>query len=148
MRLIGVPPQRDTANESVQRGQDAFLHVGCARCHVPTLATGSSHPLLELRDQVIHPYTDLLLHDMGAGLADPGAGESLATAGEWRTPPLWGLGLAASVNGEAQLLHDGRAASPLEAILWHGGEAESARNAFAALSSSERADLLAFLDSL
>jgi CxxC motif-containing protein (DUF1111 family) len=147
-RLLAVPPRRDTANDSVKRGEDLFLQVGCARCHVPTLTTGTLHPLLELRGQVIHPYTDLLLHDLGPELADPGAGEYRAEAGEWRTPPLWGLGLAATINGEVHLLHDGRAATPLEAILWHGGEAEAARDAFTQLTSAERADLLAFLDSL
>lgn len=148
MRLVAVPPRRDTSNESVRRGEDTFLKVGCARCHVPTLTTGSLHPLLELRDQVIHPYTDLLLHDMGEALSDAGAGEYTAAASEWRTPPLWGLGLASTVNGEVHLLHDGRASTPLEAILWHGGEAQSAKDSFAALSSAERADLLAFLDTL
>lgn len=148
MRLVAVPPRRDTSNESVRSGEDMFLKVGCARCHVPTLTTGSLHPLLELRDQVIHPYTDLLLHDMGEALSDAGAGEYTADAGEWRTPPLWGLGLASTVNGEVHLLHDGRASTPLEAILWHGGEAQSAKDAFAALSSAQRADLLAFLDTL
>jgi CxxC motif-containing protein (DUF1111 family) len=148
MRLVSVPPERDTNNESVRRGQDAFMQVGCARCHIPTLTTGALHPLLELRNQIIHPYTDLLLHDLGADLADAGAGEYSALASEWRTPPLWGLGLASSVNGDVHLLHDGRARTALEAILWHGGEAESARDAFVNLDSAARADLLAFLDSL
>jgi CxxC motif-containing protein (DUF1111 family) len=107
--------------------------------------TGDRHALAELRNQTIHPYSDLLLHDMGEGLAD---GSGSAQASEWRTAPLWGLGLVSTVSGHAHLLHDGRARDPIEAVLWHGGEAAFASDAVKALSSEERAALLAFLQSL
>jgi CxxC motif-containing protein (DUF1111 family) len=108
--------------------------------------TGASE-IEALSNQVIYPFTDLLLHDMGPGLAD-GRPDGLATASEWRTPPLWGIGLTETVNGHLNFLHDGRARSLEEAILWHGGEAAAARDTFAALDSAQRAQLLAFLESL
>jgi CxxC motif-containing protein (DUF1111 family) len=154
MRLVSVPAQRDVETALVRSGEGLFRSVGCANCHQTDAVTGSVHPFAELRGQAIKPYTDLLLHDMGEGLADA-SGVALSddplappAAQEWRTPPLWGLGLHSVVNGNTGLLHDGRAATPLEAILWHGGEAQGARDRFVALSSSERSALLAFLESL
>ncbi|WP_438018749.1 di-heme oxidoredictase family protein [Sorangium sp. So ce315] len=148
MRLLGVPPRRDTADPAVQRGEVLFSQAGCASCHVPTMKTGSSHPLVELRDQIIHPYSDLLLHDMGEALADTSTSDHLAGPREWRTPPLWGIGLLEVVNGHTQLLHDGRARDVVEAILWHGGEADSAKRRFMALAREDRDALIAFLRSL
>ncbi|MGL5008803.1 MAG: di-heme oxidoredictase family protein, partial [Paracoccaceae bacterium] len=97
--------------------------------------------------QLIWPYTDLLLHDMGEGLAD-NRPEGRATGREWRTPPLWGIGLTAQVSGQTEFLHDGRARSLLEAILWHGGEAQAARDAVVAMPAADREALVAFLESL
>lgn len=128
------------------RGAHRFVDVGCAGCHTPTLTTGESE-VRALSLQTIHPYTDLLLHDMGAELSD-GMPERDAAAAEWRTPPLWGLGLAARVNGYRFLLHDGRARSFEEAILWHGGEAQKSRDAFRGLPKTARNELLQFLESL
>jgi len=154
MRLIGVPPQRDIDNPDVQRGDQLFKTVGCANCHVTDVMTGENHPFAELRSQSIRPFTDLLLHDMGADLADDsGAATSddanaPPAASEWRTPPLWGIGLYQTVNGHTRLLHDGRATSVLEAALWHGGEAESVKQRFMALPAADRQALLAFVQSL
>ncbi|MBB3062018.1 di-heme oxidoredictase family protein [Microbulbifer rhizosphaerae] len=161
--LLGVRPQRDYDSPSVQNGEQLFTNVGCADCHTPTHQTSEHHPLAELRNQTIHPYTDLLLHDMGPGLAD-NLGEGEASGAEWRTPPLWGLGLSACVTGgvenpiggqgneictpEHSYLHDGRARSIEEAILWHGGEGQAANDGYQGLSASEKQDLLNFLGSL
>lgn len=117
------------------------------KCHAPTLTTSPYHPLAELRNQTIHPYTDLLLHDMGAGLAD-NMGENGATGSQWRTPPLWSIGLTAGVSGGEAYLHDGRARSLEEAILWHSGEGEAAKQNFRNMSASDRAALITFLKSL
>jgi CxxC motif-containing protein (DUF1111 family) len=146
-RLLGVPARRDVGDPAVLRGKQQFEALGCAGCHVPTLQTGELSGVPEVSGQTIHPYTDLLLHDMGEALAD-GRPDFLADGREWRTPPLWGIGLIESVNGHTRLLHDGRARNLTEAILWHGGEATDAEQAFEALKASERADLLAFLGSL
>jgi CxxC motif-containing protein (DUF1111 family) len=154
LRLIGIPPQRKGADDEVVGGAQVFKAIGCAACHWMVLTTSPNHPFSELRAQTIHPYTDLLLHDMGPDLADnsgvppPATVEAPASASEWRTPPLWGVGLAKTVNPDAGLLHDGRAADVQEAILWHGGEAMRSRDAFVALSADDRAALLAFLQSL
>ena len=145
-RLLAVPARRDLDDPAVRRGAARFQETGCTRCHVATLTTGSAD-LPVLAHQVVHPFTDLLLHDMGAPLSD-GMPEGDAAAGEWRTPPLWGLGLATTVNGHRFLLHDGRARSLEEAILWHGGEGEKSRDAFRALAIDSRRDLLRFLESL
>ena len=126
-------------------GEALFAAIGCVRCHAPDAETGDAHPFSELRRQNIHPYTDLLLHDMGPDLAD---GSSRADASEWRTPPLWGVGLLETVSGQTRLLHDGRARSPLEAVLWHGGEAAFARSAVIELERADRDALLSFLGSL
>ena len=147
MRLIAVPKQRDWRSESVRRGRGIFDAIGCAGCHVPSFITGDAPGFPEISRQSIHPYTDLLLHDMGPDLAD-GRSDGEATGREWRTPPLWGIGLVGSVNGHTRLLHDGRARGIDEAILWHGGEAERSRGIFLRLSSDDRNALLAFLRSL
>jgi CxxC motif-containing protein (DUF1111 family) len=153
MRLLSVPAQRNVEAAEVVAGEALFRTVGCAQCHVTDVVTGNAHPFVELQSQSIKPYTDLLLHDMGEGLADASdlvEGDEMSPpgAGEWRTPPLWGLGLYATVNGNTGLLHDGRAANVNEAILWHGGEASQVREHFAALSAEERTALLAFVESL
>jgi CxxC motif-containing protein (DUF1111 family) len=153
MRLLSVPAQRDVDAEAVTTGEALFRTVGCAQCHVTDVVTGTKHPFVELQSQSIKPYTDLLLHDMGEGLADASdlaEGDEMSPPGasEWRTPPLWAIGLYAAVNGNTGLLHDGRAANVNEAILWHGGEASEVRERFAALSEGDRAALLAFVESL
>ena len=144
---LAVPARRDWDDPTVLQGKALFTEVGCAACHTPTLTTGNHPTIPALADQTIHPYTDLLLHDMGAGLAD-GRPDFLAGGAEWRTPPLWGLGLIETVNGHTFLLHDGRARNVLEAILWHDGEAAAARDNFARLDAAQREALLRFLDSL
>jgi len=147
LRGLGVPARRHAANAEVKTGEALFHSLRCAACHLPVLKTGDSHPFKELHGQTIHPFTDLLLHDLGPELAD-GRPDGQASGSEWRTAPLWGLGLNAAVNGNAFFLHDGRARSPLEAILWHGGEAQASREAFRALSKTDRTALLTFLESL
>ena len=144
---LAVPARRGHDTPLVLRGKATFHRVGCARCHRPSLTTGEVAGRPELSQQRLWPYSDLLLHDLGEELAD-GAQDFLATGSEWRTPPLWGLGLTRTVSGHTRLLHDGRARSVLEAVLWHGGEARAARDAVLQLSRSERDALLAFLDSL
>ena len=139
--------RRNWTDPQVLEGKQLFINIQCASCHIPTLQTGSDHPIMALRDQTIHPYTDLLLHDMGDELADHFV-DQLANGREWRTPPLWGLGLLETVNGHNNLLHDGRAQTITEAILWHGGEAEQSRNLFIQLSIEERKAIIAFLNSL
>ena len=146
-RMLGVPVRRHLDSDDVRRGAALFVESGCAACHRPTLTTGDVPDEPWLSHQKLHPYTDLLLHDIGAGLAD-GRADFEASGSEWRTPPLWGLGLQQTVNGHTLLLHDGRARNVSEAILWHGGEAERAKEAYRNLSRVDRAALLAFLDSL
>ncbi|MCA0043281.1 di-heme oxidoreductase family protein [Celeribacter litoreus] len=146
---IGVPRRTEAGDAEVLLGKEVFHDIGCAACHQPNFVT---HRLADEQDaplsfQLIWPYTDLLLHDMGEGLAD-NRPEGRATGAEWRTAPLWGLGLTAQVSGHTYLLHDGRARSVLEAILWHGGEAEAARDAVVHLQPERRAALLRFLNSL
>ena len=121
LRTLAPPAQRNANDPSVKRGDILFNKIGCSKCHIPTLRTGSDAAIDELKNQPIKPYSDLLLHDMGEGLAD-GIQDSLASGSEWRTPPLWGIGLTKTVNGNTFFLHDGRARSIEEAILWHGGE--------------------------
>lgn len=144
---IAVPAQRDPGGDAVTRGRDRFREAGCAACHTPTQQTRRDARLPELAGQTIHPYTDLLLHDMGPGLAD-GRGDFAASGREWRTPPLWGIGLTGTVNDNVNYLHDGRARTLAEAILWHGGEARGAREAFRNMPGATRRALLAFLRSL
>lgn len=147
IQTLAVPAPREPDAPAVMQGQEIFGELGCAGCHVPRHETGILPDLPEVSNQVIVPYTDLLLHDMGPGLAD-GRPDYRASGSEWRTPPLWGLGLSLRVSGHTDFLHDGRARDVVEAILWHGGEAASATDAFRALSASSRTALLAFLQSL
>lgn len=144
---LAVPARRDLNAEPVQRGARLFNDTGCAGCHTPQHRTAEVADRPELSNQVIWPYTDLLLHDMGPGLAD-GRPEFLATGTEWRTPPLWGLGLAQTVLPRTGFLHDGRARNPEEAILWHDGEARTAADGYRELAAADREALLQFLNSL
>ncbi|MFT5084753.1 MAG: CxxC motif-containing protein (DUF1111 family) [Lentisphaeria bacterium] len=164
---LGVRPQRvwksGVEDLEVLQGRELFRNIGCTGCRTETFQTSEFHPLAEVRNQTIHPYTDMLLHDMGEGLAD-NLGEGLASGSEWRTTPLWGLGLAACVTGSVvnpsgaegdevctphhAYLHDGRARSIEEAILWHGGESQASTDAYKALSDSEQQLVLRFLESL
>ncbi|MGE0724977.1 MAG: di-heme oxidoredictase family protein [Alphaproteobacteria bacterium] len=144
---LGVPARRNVQAPEVLRGKKLFYESGCTACHRPKFVTADDPARPELSGQLIWPYTDLLLHDMGEGLAD-GRPEGLADGREWRTPPLWGIGLTETVSGHNYLLHDGRARGLLEAILWHGGEAEAAKRKVMRMSKAERAALLAFLRSL
>ena len=147
-RALAVPAQRNVDDAQVQRGARLFEQARCALCHVPTMRTAESFPPLpQLAGRTIHPYTDLLLHDMGEVLAD-GRPDFQAGGRDWRTPPLWGLGLSETVNGSGALLHDGRARNAAEAILWHGGEAYASREAFRTMSKADRQALLAFLNSI
>ncbi|MBA4715848.1 MAG: thiol oxidoreductase [Verrucomicrobiales bacterium] len=147
LRTLAPPAQRNANDPSVKRGDILFNKIGCSNCHIPTLRTGSITAIDELKNQSIKPYTDLLLHDMGEGLAD-GLKDSLASGSEWRTPPLWGIGLTKTVNGNTFFLHDGRARSIEEAILWHGGEGSESRKNYSSLSFDEKNDLLNFINSL
>lgn len=147
VRALAVPARRNLEDPEVRRGEALFRQINCSACHVPELKTGADAALPELREQTFRPYTDLLLHDMGPDLAD-NRPDFLATGSEWRTQPLWGVGLNGTVNGNAFFLHDGRARTLQEAILWHGGEAEKSREAFRHLSKADRAALLRFLESL
>jgi CxxC motif-containing protein (DUF1111 family) len=140
-------PGRAVPGPQALRGRALFREVACAACHTPGFTTGEVPGRPEHSNQRIWPHTDLLLHDMGKGLADHRP-EGAADGREWRTPPLWGLGHTRAVSGHTQLLHDGRARGVLEAILWHGGEAQAARDAAAALPPDDRAALIAFLESL
>jgi len=143
-----APPARTNANDAdVLAGETIFAAVGCASCHTPRYALPERADMPEQSGQIIWPYTDLLLHDMGDGLADHRP-EAQASGTEWRTPPLWGIGRAQEIDPRARFLHDGRARTILEAILWHGGEAKSARDAVTRMPPSERSQLLAFLKSL
>lgn len=146
-RLIAVPARRDATNEIVLRGEKLFHQLNCAVCHVPELKTGEADGFPELSHQTIRPYTDLLLHDMGEGLSDHRPVFE-ASGSQWRTPPLWGIGLVQAVNGHSFFLHDGRANGLAAAILWHGGEAEKSKEQFRRLPKSDREALLRFLGSL
>ncbi|MBI6706516.1 di-heme oxidoredictase family protein [Pseudomonas viridiflava] len=146
-RNLGVPVRRNVDDPQVLAGKNLFFQAGCQQCHAPSFKTRADAAEPELANQEIRPYTDLLLHDMGDGLADNRT-EFQATGREWRTPPLWGLGLTAAVNGHTQMLHDGRARNALEAILWHGGEAQAAQRQVLAFNAEQREALLAFLNSL
>jgi len=158
LSLLGVPPRRSFDNPLEQdaqarqlqtvvaRGEMLFANLRCTACHLPAINTGD-HRFVELRQQRIKPYTDLLLHDMGPGLADTYV-EGRATASEWRTAPLWGLGTALAINPNMRYLHDGRAATPEEAILWHGGQAAPAKQRYEQLPASDRRAVVEFLKSL
>jgi len=144
---LAVPVRRNVADAKVLKGKEAFFGIGCASCHTPKFVTRRDANQKEHAFQLIWPYTDLLLHDMGPGLSDNRpVGD--ADGPEWRTAPLWGIGLTQTVSGHTNLLHDGRARNLTEAILWHGGEAESAKEAFVGLPKEERDALISFLNSL
>lgn len=144
---LAVPKRRGADHPDILSGKSVFNSIGCAKCHRPTFTTGKIDGQPHLSNQKIWPYTDMLLHDMGDGLAD-NRPENGATGREWRTAPLWGIGLTKVVSGHTNFLHDGRARNLTEAILWHGGEAASAREAFRNLAKSDREALLKFIASL
>jgi CxxC motif-containing protein (DUF1111 family) len=148
---LAPPAQRDPQAKTVQQGARLFAQAQCTACHRPSYTTGRAEFLpvksAALQGQRIWPYTDLLLHDMGPDLAD-GRPDFLAGPSQWKTPPLWGIGLIREVNGHTRLLHDGRADGVLEAILWHGGEARAAMETVLRFSAAERAALVRFVESL
>ncbi len=146
LRMLGVPKQRPPTRESAL-GATLFRTFQCAACHVETLTTATHSSLSYLNSQTFHPYTDLLLHDMGAGLSD-GRPDFAASGSEWRTAPLWGIGLIPKINGHSLYLNDGRARGIAEAILWHGGEAQAAKERFRNASSADRQALIAFVNRL
>lgn len=146
-KSLAVPARRNMNKPSVQRGAKLFNETGCAACHTPRFTTGNDSDRPDLSNQTIWPYTDLLLHDMGPALAD-GRNEFLANGNEWRTAPLWGTGLVQVVNPQAGFLHDGRARTLEEAILWHGGEASPAAERYSKMSATDRQALIDFLNSL
>lgn len=145
-RTLAVPARRNLDSPDVVAGARVFESLECGSCHTPRHETGT-HEIDALVEQVIYPFTDLLLHDMGPDLGD-GRPDGEASGTEWRTPPLWGIGLTETVNGHLNFLHDGRARSLEEAILWHGGEAQGARDGFTALDAAQRQQLIDFLNSL
>lgn len=147
VQLLAVPARRPLPDAALARGRRLFIATGCAACHTPRQVTAPQAAFPELTNQVIYPYTDLLLHDMGPGLADELA-EHDARGPEWRTPPLWGLGLLSIIHGRLRLLHDGRARSVEEAVLWHDGEARTARRGYTALGRADRLALVRFVESL
>jgi CxxC motif-containing protein (DUF1111 family) len=147
LQTLAVPARRNVHDPAVKEGETLFKQAQCSVCHVPQLTTGAK-PAIKLEANIdFHPYTDLLLHDMGEALAD-GRPDFLASGSEWRTPPLWSIGLLQLVNGHSDLLHDGRARNVTEAILWHGGQAQGSRDAFAAMPKAQREALVKFVESL
>lgn len=146
-RNLGVPERRDVDDPTVLHGKQMFYETGCANCHRPKFVTHRLEGQGEQSFQLIWPYTDMLLHDMGEALAD-NRPEGLADGREWRTAPLWGIGLTPQVNGHSNYLHDGRARSLLEAVLWHGGEAQAARDQVVTMPPEDRAALIKFIESL
>jgi CxxC motif-containing protein (DUF1111 family) len=142
-----VPKRRAADNEEVLKGKQLFAEAGCTACHTPSFVTGNHPDLPEFNNQKIFPYTDLLVHDMGEELAD-NRPDGQANGKEWRTPPLWGIGLSNTVNNHTFLLHDGRARNVEEAILWHGGESESSKENFKKLTQNKRNQLITFVNSL
>ncbi|MDE0315906.1 MAG: c-type cytochrome [Candidatus Poribacteria bacterium] len=147
VQTLAVPARRNVDDPQVKHGEQLFAQAQCADCHIPTLRTGVLPGVPSVSNQTIHPYTDMLLHDMGPELAD-NRPDFHANGREWRTPPLWGIGLVITVNGHTNFLHDGRARDLMEAILWHGGEAEKSRQTVLEMSKTERDALIAFLESL
>ncbi|RJE70387.1 di-heme oxidoredictase family protein [Reichenbachiella sp. MSK19-1] len=145
--VLAVPRRRDWEEPEVLKGKGLFESVGCVSCHIPKIVTGNYDVHPEFSNETIRPYTDLLLHDMGSGLAD-NRPDGLADGQEWKTPPLWGLGLIHVVSGHTYLLHDGRARNIEEAILWHGGEAKTSQQNFKDLDKSGRSALIKFIESL
>ncbi|AXI44723.1 thiol oxidoreductase [Sulfitobacter sp. SK012] len=146
-RNLGVPARRNVGDAQVLRGKELFYDTGCTACHKPSFVTHRLENQPEQSFQLIWPYTDMLLHDMGPGLAD-NRPEARATGQEWRTPPLWGIGLTEQVSGHTYFLHDGRARSLLEAVMWHGGEAQDQRDAVIEMSTEDRDAIISFLESL
>jgi len=147
IKTLAVPARRNTTDADIQSGKQLFTQLNCSGCHKPVVQTGIDLNLSAINNQRIQPFTDMLLHDMGDDLAD-GRSDFLATGNEWRTAPLWGIGLFAKTNGTPFYLHDGRARTIEEAILWHGGEALPAKQKFMQLSKPDRAKLLKFIQSL
>ena len=155
---LAVPARRNAYDPKVLNGQKIFNEIGCQQCHTASYTTGASDEFPELSNQKIYPYTDMLLHDMGEDLTDFDKNsqtvngdipvEFLALAKEWRTPPLWGIGLAQTVDPKATFLHDGRARTLMEAVLWHGGEAENSKQKVLKLTKEQRMQLLLFLQDL
>ena len=147
IKTLAVPGRRNANDATVKNGKQLFISIGCAKCHVPSYTTKADMAFPEVSNQLIYPYTDLLLHDMGSDLAD-NRPDFKASGNEWRTAPLWGIGLTTTVNGHNNFLHDGRARNLTEAIMWHGGEAAAAKQRFEQLGKSGRDALLKFLGSL
>ncbi|MFN8247660.1 MAG: di-heme oxidoredictase family protein [Ferruginibacter sp.] len=147
IKTLAVPARRNVTDAEILQGERIFNQINCSGCHIPTLQTGVEVNFPALSNQRIHPYTDLLLHDMGPGLAD-NRPDFTASGTEWKTPALWGIGLFERTNGTPFYLHDGRARTIQEAILWHGGEAATARTAFYNLSTHDRNALIKFIRSL
>jgi len=147
LRTLKVPPRRNTTDPDVIEGEQLFTGIGCTSCHIPTMVTASSD-IAALSNQTFHPFSDFLLHDMGSGL-DDGVPEGSAQSFEWRTAPLWGVGLSGnSQGGQLFLLHDGRATSFSDAIAFHGGEAAGRRSAFFTLTQQQQQQIIKFLQSL
>ncbi|MBK8547761.1 MAG: c-type cytochrome [Saprospiraceae bacterium] len=147
LQTLKAPIQRDIGNPTNVQGKNLFIQINCSGCHTPQLQTGFS-PIAALSNKTIYPYTDMLLHDMGTEL-DDGYTEGFAKTSEWRTPPLWGLGLSPnSQGGQYFLMHDGRAKSIEEAIMMHGGEAKLSKDKFNLLNESEKSAIIQFLKSL
>jgi CxxC motif-containing protein (DUF1111 family) len=146
-QALAVPARRNTTDPRFRQGERLFAQAKCAVCHVPELKTGPYPALPAAEGQIVRAYTDLMLHDMGPALSD-GRPDFLAGPQDWRTPPLWGLGLSQTVSKTTAMLHDGRARNVTEAILWHGGEAAPARDAFRQLRKADRDTLLFFLESI
>jgi CxxC motif-containing protein (DUF1111 family) len=147
LQTLAVPARRNASDDDVKRGETLFKEAQCSVCHVPQLQTGAKPAISAAANIEFHPYTDLLLHDMGEALAD-GRPDYLASGREWRTAPLWGIGLLKTVNGHSDLLHDGRARNVTEAVLWHSGQAEHSREAFRAMPKAQREALVKFVESL
>src|SRR5581483_693634 len=147
-QALAVPARRNVKDPQFKRGEELFAQAKCSGCHIPELKTADSVAgFKQLANQTFHAYTDLLLHDMGEELAD-GRPDFKAGARDWRTQPLWGLGLSKTVNGSTAMLHDGRARNVVEAILWHGGEAAASREAFRSMSKADREALVRFVESI
>ena len=147
VKSLAVPARRNVLDADNKTGEALFTQINCSGCHKPTVVTGVDVTLPQISGQRIHPYTDLLLHDMGDALAD-NRPDFKATGKEWRTMPLWGIGLFQKTNGTPYYLHDGRARTIEEAILWHGGEAEKSKQAFMQLAKADRDKVIKFLNSL
>ncbi|MFY0627283.1 MAG: thiol oxidoreductase [Reichenbachiella sp.] len=146
-QTLAVPMRRDWDNQDVLKGKNSFIEIGCNKCHIEKFETGTHPSISALSNETIRPYTDLLLHDMGDELAD-NRPDFLANGNEWRTQPLWGIGLIPTVNNHTFLLHDGRARNIEEAILWHGGEAEEIKDSFKSLDLVDRENIIRFIESL